>query len=111
MTQIRDVRGYCPVGCGKSLHLTGDGSIVCLSRDCPEPDAAQKILLDSETEHIALFEEETFTIQHPLRDRLGDLFSCTVHTLVSALPGPPEGKTGKYRVRVADGDLILESLG
>jgi hypothetical protein len=111
MPQIQDIAGaYCPMGCGETLHLMTGGLICCLGPDCPDQGAARQILADRESEHVVVFGADSYTILHPLRDRLGDLFSCTVHLLVQALPGPPGGDTGRYRARITDGELILEAL-
>jgi hypothetical protein len=111
MPPIRDIAGACcPMGCGETLHLMAGGMISCLGPDCPDQGAAQKILSDRETEHVVVFGADSYTVRHPLRDRLGDLFSCPVHLLVHALPGPPDDQTGRYRARITDGKLMLEFL-
>lgn len=76
---IRDILGvYCPA-CGEpKLHLMQADVIHCLARGCPDPDAAQKVLSDPETGHVADVTEDGWTLKHPLRERLGDgLFACT----------------------------------
>lgn len=100
------------MGCGTTLHLnTVNGFIVCLNAKCPDEGAAQKILSDPESEHIVFFGQDSFTVRHPLRDRLGDLPACPVHTLCAGSGGPPGGKAGEYRARVDDqGRLELEAV-
>lgn len=112
MTQIRDIAGaYCPMGCGQTLHLMPGGMIQCLSKSCPESGAVQKILSNPETDDVVVFGLDSFTVLHPLRERLGDLFSCQIHQACSNLPGPPEGRTGKFRARFgAGGRLELEEI-
>jgi len=112
MTQIRDIIGaYCPMGCGETLHLTPGGAIACLAPACPRKYAAREILGDRETDHIVVFGADSWTIKHPLRDRLGDLFSCTIHEQAGAMGGPPGGQTGRYRAIIgADGEMDLELL-
>lgn len=58
--------------------------------------------------HIVQADGETFTLQHPLTERLtGDLFGCDIHAHIAA--GEPLEK-GRYRVLMkddpADFDLI-----
>lgn len=88
---------YCPMGCGETLYTIFSG-IRCASENCPRPNAAHEILNDSETEHVVKFEEASFSVKHPLRERLGgDLFACELHEKLRMLeeaPVPP----GKYRV-------------
>lgn len=102
---------YCPMGCGQTLHLMPSGMMQCLNRGCPNPGAAQKILSDPEHEDIVVFGPDSFTVLHPVRERLGDLFTCQVHQACSALDGPPEGKTGRFRARFdGQGRLELEEV-
>src|SRR5690349_15912825 len=110
---ILDIRGvFCPMGCGETLHLMQAGVIRCLAGGCPQPAAAQKILANRETEHLVTFGADSWTVTHPLRDRLGDLPSCPVHEACNRLGGPPGGITGRYRARLTpDGALDLELLG
>jgi Family of unknown function (DUF6085) len=96
-TDDRAVAGYCPHGCGRTLFLADGGVIVCSYLHCPQRDAVADLLADCETEHVVWFGEGTFTIRHPLRERLGDdLVNCALHEHVSALDGPPV-RPGKYR--------------
>jgi hypothetical protein len=66
------------------------------------PHIVAEILADHETEHIADFGPDTFSLQHPLRERLeGSLFDCDLHERLSAAgcaPHPP----GRYRVTYVD---------
>jgi hypothetical protein len=109
---IRDMAGvYCPMGCGRTLHLMPGGMIQCLASKCPNPGAAQTILSEPEHEDVVVFGADSYTVLHPLRERLGDLFSCQVHQLCGQLPGPPEGRTGRFRARIKpDGGLELEPI-
>lgn len=112
MHGIRDINGaYCPMGCGETLHLMEGGLISCLAPRCPDKGAAQKILSYPEADDVVLFGADSFTVLHPLRERLGDLFACGVHAACNRLGGPPEGKTGYYRVRFTGNDeLQLEHM-
>lgn len=38
------VKGRCPMGCGETLFLGQGGYVTCSWRDCPEPDAASRLL-------------------------------------------------------------------
>ena len=96
------VEGYCPMGCGRTLFLGDGGDIICSSRLCPRRSAVAEILADPETEHIVWFGEATFTVLHPLRERLTDedaqaaIAACALHEHIKGLDGPPV-TPGKYR--------------
>lgn len=93
------VPGYCPMGCGETLFAGAGGYITCNYLDCPRPDAVSVLLADPETEHIVVVEPDTFSVQHPLRERLnGDLFTCGLHAWLTDQDGPPR-KPGRYRVK------------
>lgn len=97
------IKGYCPMGCGETLMLGSDQYVGCSHADCPRPDAAGLILADQETEHLVQFSEETFTVIHPLRERLDDaLLDCQLHAYCASLDGPPL-TPGLYRA-LDDGD-------
>lgn len=104
-----DVAGYCPMGCGEHLHLSRDsGLISCLARDCPRPLAVTELLRDDEVEHTVLLTETSFTLKHPLRERLGEasLFNCSVHEFLQEMRPDDIAPPGKYRVTVSpDGDV------
>lgn len=92
------IPGYCPMGCGQTLFAGAGGYITCAALSCPRPDAVSVLLEDRETEHIVMVEPHTFSVQHPLRERLdGELFRCGLHAWIANFPGPP-GKPGRYRV-------------
>lgn len=117
MTQIRDVAGYCPMGCGQALHLMPSGMIRCMGPGCPEPDAVTRILNDPETEHVVWFEETTFTLMHPLRERLAGedartaLAACALNEHIRSMDGPPVAP-GRYRALAgADGGWEWEGPG
>jgi len=91
------VQGYCPMGCGQTLFLGDGGYVTCSFSECPERSAVSDILDDRETEHIVELGDSSFSVQHPLRERLnGDLFTCALHQWISDLPGPPR-RPGRYR--------------
>lgn len=99
-----DIRGYCPMGCGETLSVLDayplGERIECTEAACPDPLAATKILDDPETEHIVTIYTATFTIRHPLRERIGNgLDHCTMHQRLVDLDEPPV-PPGTYRVTV-----------
>lgn len=94
------------MGCGETLFVGEGGLITCSLVGCPVPDAVSTILEDSETDHIARFDEEGFRLQHPLRERLdGKLFGCTFHLRLADEPEMPVQEPGLYRV-VIENDLL-----
>lgn len=85
------------MGCGKTLYLLTAGDIRCARNACPRPTAVAELLADSETEHLVDILPGSFTIQHPLRERLdGALRDCRLGNHIVAVPPP----AGRYRVSV-----------
>ncbi|MEU9888654.1 DUF6085 family protein [Sphaerisporangium sp. NPDC051011] len=97
---MRDsLAAYCPMGCGRTLFVADGGFITCSYVHCPRPTAVADLLEDRETEHIVRFGLETFTVRHPLRERLDEsLMDCALHDHVKGLAGPPI-RPGQYRAR------------
>jgi hypothetical protein len=96
------VQGYCPMGCGQTLFLGSGGYVTCSWAKCPRPTAVADLLEDKETEHLVELGATSFSVQHPMRERLdGELFRCDVHERIAALDGPPR-EPGTYRVYVPD---------
>jgi hypothetical protein len=100
MSALLRVRGFCPMGCGVTLSIdTTIGDIVCGHALCPRPDAAQTILNDPETEHIAEFTDDGFTVKHPLRERLDDaLLTCDLLGHIQRIGLGEHPRAGRYRV-------------
>src|SRR5690242_8844210 len=96
---MQRVQGHCPMGCGETLFLGEGGHVTCSYINCPRPTAVDELLADSETEHIVVIGEETFSIQHPLRERLdGELHDCALHLDLSlARDYVAAQKVGVYR--------------
>lgn len=96
--------GYCPMGCGQTLFVSGGGYVTCSYLHCPRRDAVADLLADKETEHVVVFDETGFTVKHPLRERLDDaLLDCQLHVFCANLEGPPV-EPGRYRTtQRADG--------
>jgi hypothetical protein len=113
MPPITDVVGYCPMGCGPHLHVMSGGMIMCLAKDCPDPGAVTGILSERETLDVVTFDDHSFNVLHPLRERIGHaLLTCPVAAHIAELDGPPPGVSdGKYRAYLdQDGELALEYL-
>lgn len=99
-----EINGCCPMGCGRTLVAYADGNIWCSRSECSRPDAVAQILDDGESEHIVTFGDVTFTVRHPLRERLdNDLMECELHEYIAGLDGPPVDELGTYRA-MPDGD-------
>jgi hypothetical protein len=97
------VQGYCPMGCGRTLFLGSGGYVTCSLDKCPNPSAAADILDVREYEHVVLLGEHSYSISHPLRERLdGELFDCGLHAYLANLGGPPR-QPGRYRVAMVGG--------
>jgi hypothetical protein len=115
---LKLVGARCPM-CGGALEVqpafdddtsVDHGELSCLRVDCKRPRAAGELLADPEIEHIVVFDEQGFTIQHPLRERLdGDLFTCGLHAHLRTLDGPPD-PIGRYRATESYGHWTLEHL-
>lgn len=103
------INGRCPMGCGDTLAvqlpenlaaLATPVDITCEDPNCRNPKAVTVILRDdSPGEHIVELYDETFSIQHPLEERIyGSLFNCGMHAWLQEQSEPPQ-PTGRYRVR------------
>lgn len=106
------LEGFCPT-CGmRTLCMENAlplNRIICTSGACPDPHSAQRILQDAQTDHLVDFGGAGFTIRHPLRERLDDaLMDCELHLALMGMPGPPEGRPGKFRVFMEDGRWEME---
>lgn len=92
------IAGNCPMGCGRTLFAAEGGYITCAYIECPRPDAVADLLDDNESEHVVLIEPHTFTVRHPLRERLDDeLLTCSLYEWIAGRKGPPAAP-GRYRV-------------
>jgi hypothetical protein len=101
----RRIPGYCPMGCGQTLFIA-KGNYT----------AASDILNDQETEHIVKFQDNTFTVRHPLRERLDNaLLTCSIAEDLIKHQVRLRGLTiadGSYRARSADphGSWLMEAV-
>jgi hypothetical protein len=94
----RVVDGYCPACGSQSLWLWNSAKVTCQRIGCPRPTAVDELLADCETAHVVQVDADTFTVRHPLIERLDDaLMRCQLHHYIAGLPGPPV-KPGRYRV-------------
>lgn len=95
-----DVSGWCPMGCGRTLHLNSDsGMIACLNKECPSPLAVTKLIAADRPFHTVKIGRFDFKIEHPLSERAtGSLFDCSLDAWLSGLDRAPVS-AGTYRVR------------
>jgi hypothetical protein len=94
---FQQVKGHCPMGCGETLFVASGGYLTCSYVTCPRPDAVATLLEDRETEHVVVFDNDGWTVRHPLRERLDDaLLICRIHNDIDQLRGPP-AQLGTYR--------------
>lgn len=89
------VAGACPA-CGQRQLILGEGGhLHCNADGCEQRDAADRILDDTETEHLVEITEKGYRLTHPLRERLSD-DPCPIARGIHRerqLKGP-----GRYRV-------------
>lgn len=113
MSECQRITGYCPMGCGQTLFIGASGHPTCSLIGCPRPTAAGELLADRETDHVVVFDATTFTVRHPLRERLDDaLLTCDLHTYIAGLDGPPV-HPGRYRaswITAAGGRWVWPAL-
>jgi hypothetical protein len=86
-----NVLGFCPMGCGQTLHATGDGFITCLAPGCERPAAVTGLLMLRDViEHRLTLSRTGFQVVHPLRERFGDLIAhCPLDDHLKSLARPP----------------------
>lgn len=90
------VAGFCPYGCGETLHTADGGHIVCNGQDCPNPTAVDK-LLHMPHEHIVIFTEQGFTIEHTLSERIEQsMAECPLMEALHTLGEMPVSAPGRY---------------
>jgi hypothetical protein len=98
-----DVTGWCPMGCGRTLHLNSEsGMIACLNKACPSPLAVTKLISADRPFHLVKISRKDFSVEHPLKERaIGSLFDCSLVTWLEALDRAPVS-AGFYRVSEVD---------
>lgn len=109
------VKGYCPACGNQTLRVLEDESdptpVVCVGENCPDMGAVHRILQDAQTDHVVHFSGSGFTIRHPLRERIDDaLMDCELHLALMGMPGPPDGRPGRFRMFWKDGRWDMERL-
>ncbi len=73
---------------------------IAIAEDAAAVAIAVLIDMTGGAHHVVKADGETFTLQHPLTERLtGDLFACDIHAHIAA--GEPLEK-GRYRVLMKD---------
>ena len=80
----------CPA-CGKQSLIVFQRCVSCIDPDCPKPGLLAAILGDYlSREHVVRFDEDSFSVQHPLIERGEDLTLCELHAYIQSLDGPLE---------------------
>jgi hypothetical protein len=108
---MKEVTGFCPMGCGDTLFLAAGGHVTCTYNECPNPVAASIILEDKETDHIVKFDQLSWSVRHPLRERVDNRMfeECQLAEYLARLNCPPI-VPGTYRARLWQGQWSWESL-
>lgn len=102
--ELAAIKGaQCPMGCGGTLRLDTDGTIVCVGQICDRRDAAHAILSEG-TDHVVEVADKRLTIIHPLAERLGrGVFDCDLYELWQASPRVTPGNGVWRAVRTPTG--------
>lgn len=94
------VNGRCPMGCGETLVLNDLAKVVCVNPDCPDAEMLDKVIShEALDKHVVILDDEGFSIQHPLSERLTDMTECDVHKAMQEQDGPP-APDGRYYIAV-----------
>lgn len=107
--RLIDVQGWCPMGCGRTLHLNMDtGQIFCINRKCSRPLAVTELISrEGETHHTVAVRAGDFEIKHPLMERVtGSLLDCLLQRWLNGLDGPPV-VPGTYHVKPFQGSTMV----
>jgi hypothetical protein len=93
-----NIAGYCPMGCGETLHIDGNGRVRCQRLSCGDPTAVARILDNPETEHrVHWHDDGVITVMHPLRERVqGALWRCDLSRALTEYEDATD--EGDYRV-------------
>lgn len=100
---MRAVTGQCPMGCGETLLLLPNGTVVCGYVRCLDSTAMAAIMADRETEHLVKIDDAgTFIgLVHPLRERVrASILDCELveAVVVDMQNGNAPTDGGRYRV-------------
>jgi hypothetical protein len=103
-----DVVGWCPMGCGRTLHVNSEaGMIACLNKSCPCPLAVTDLISVDRPFHWVKIQRTGWAVEHPLKERVtGSLFDCSLTDWLAALDRAPVS-AGLYRVSEVDPSLDL----
>lgn len=106
------IAGHCPACARRTLFAGHEGNIICTHALCPDPTVLTELLDQRRPErHVAWFDEEDWTLEHPLRCRIDGLADCEVHAAKVDLAGPPAEGLGRYEVTLlANGELVYSRL-
>lgn len=101
------VKGRCPLGCGETLYLSRDGSILCSAPGCANPSTVAEVLnapgVDRHT--VKVYEDsERWSIAHPLDERLQPhgLVDCWLNDWMGETM--PEIAPGVYTAFISETD-------
>lgn len=111
------IDGYCPA-CGQASLFVRNGQGVadlsdrhvrCINRECPDSEAAHKVLQDPEIHHIVRFDDRGyFNVKHPLRERIdSELLDCRIHEEVGRWCDDGNPADGTWRIKRRD-DVLGE---
>lgn len=86
----------CPA-CGASALIVGAGGyLTCGLIGCPDPGLIDRLLSDPfAREHVVTFDDDGWSVQHPLAERGENLAACGLHSFCAGLAGPPV-RPGRY---------------
>jgi hypothetical protein len=109
---IDSIAGHCPA-CGTDSLIRGfQGRIQCANTLCDERTAVDTLLTDPHLmDHLVRLTADTFTVRHPLIERLNDaLFDCEVMLAIVPMIEDGDEEPGTYRVTGEAPDYTLEEV-
>jgi Family of unknown function (DUF6085) len=101
---------HCPA-CTDPVGVNRLGKLVCRNAGCSRPTAAEEILSETELGHIIDIGDISWSMKHPLVERIRDeLLKCDFIQYMKNTGGPPQ-PPGRYRVtETAGGSWNWERL-
>lgn len=88
------------MGCGPTLVLNYNGQVACSNPHCPDALMIDKVISHEAMEkHVVILDDEGFSIQHPLSERLTDMTQCDVHKAMHEQDEAPAAP-GRYYISV-----------
>lgn len=109
------VHGICP-SCGQRRLFVNSGSggiLQCLNKACKYPNAANEIINDPVRDHLMVLDDKSWTVIHPLIERLGNrMLDCKIGDRIAEVMEESNiTDHGVFRViEHKDGDLQLVGL-